>query len=168
MTHTTDTSRITGQHTTTPRRGIRAALAGLAVLVCAAAVFAVPVAAAPYPDPSPADVWNEYVGHMVEKAPLALQRGYAIINRLECEGYDVSLLKSTYAHAKQHFIEGKFAFENGITTPADNPIFQCKADCVSLTGRIADCVGGSHAYTKGMIRACQYVFPSYAEFAAGL
>ncbi|NYT04829.1 MAG: hypothetical protein GKC04_00435 [Methanomicrobiales archaeon] len=158
------TAPTTG-HTTLPPC-IRTILAGFALLLCTAAVCAVPAAAAP--DPAPAETWNAYVGHMVEKAPMALARGYAIINRLECEGFDVAALQATYASAKQHAIEGKIAFENGITSPAGNPVFQCKAETGALCGQIAACVGGGHSYTKGMIRAWQYAFPSFAEYADGL
>lgn len=142
----------------------RVLLTGCAFLLCACVLSATPATAAP---PDPGITWNAYVGSMIDDAPLALERGYTIINRLELQGYDVDGLKQTYADAKQHLAEGIACNQQGVTSVSGNPIFQCKADIACLTGQIQALTGAS-VYTHGMARALQYCFPSYAVFAQGL
>ncbi len=44
----------------------------------------------------------------------------------------------------------KAAYQNGLYTIPDTPyIFQCKADCYTLSVRIAGLVGSSHPFTRG-------------------
>lgn len=136
---------------------------GMAVALCAALLIAAPAAA----NPAPEVVWNDYVGTLIEKAPLALQRGYCIINQLEMQGCEVAPLKETYATAKVHYSQGIAAFQAGQVSVPENPIFLCKNDLAHLTGQI-QALSGTGVYTKGMVRALVYCFPSYAKFTQGL
>jgi hypothetical protein len=136
---------------------------GMAIALCAALLIATPAAATP----APGTVWTDYVGELIEKAPLALQRGYCIINQLELQGCDVAPLQETYAAAKTHYGQALVAFQAGQVSVAENPIFVCKSDLAHLAGQIQE-LSGTGIYAKGMARALTYCFPSYAEFAAGL
>jgi hypothetical protein len=142
-------------------------LAGATLLLMICALCSAPASAQPIDQPLNAtETWCSYLEYQFSHAPHALARGYYIINQLELQGYDVAPLQSTYAHAKHNYCMGKAAYQNGLYTIPDNPyIFQCKADCYALSGQIAGLVGSSHPYTRGMVRAAAYCFPSYADFA---
>jgi hypothetical protein len=142
-------------------------LAGATLLLMICATCTAPVTAQPIDQQQNATAtWCSQPEYQYAHAPQALARGYTIINQLELQGYDVAPLQATYAHAKHNYGMALAAYQDGLYTIPDNPyIFQCKADCHTLAGQIADLVGPSHPYTRGMVRAIECCFPGFAEFA---
>jgi hypothetical protein len=145
-------------------------LAGATLLLMICALCTAPASAQLIDQPQNAtETWCSYLEYQFAHAPHALARGYYIINQLELQGYDVAPLQSTYVHAKNNYGMALAAYQAGLYTIPDNPyIFHCKADCCTLTGQIADLVGPVHPYTRGMVRAIEYCFPSFTGFTGSM
>jgi hypothetical protein len=91
---------------------------GIACLACILAAAVMPVSAAP-DEPwvwEYEDEWNQYVGFMLEKVPLALERANTIISKLEQQGADVSMIKVHYDRARYYHKQAVTEFEAGQIT----------------------------------------------------
>lgn len=143
----------------------------IACLICILTAAVVPASAAPE-DPwvwAYEDEWNQYVGLLLDRIPLALKRAENINHKIEQQGVDVTNVTVHINRAWYYYHQATTEYKAGnVTSQKMEPVNKVKYEVNYILVQLTKIINIDSPEFKGMEHAYYYAFPTFDQFLAML